>query len=207
MLSQEEAEKVKQALLNQIDDMDISEDEKDKAAAKISQMQLDQLENFVKPQCIFCSIARGQVDSVKIAENSEAVVVLEINPISKGHSILIPKKHIALSDFSIKVYDLLNDVIKNIKLKLSPKEISISSSENNGHAIINILPITGNESGKREKASKEQLEELANLLKLAEKKEEIKPEPKHEAKPEVKPAQSKPTEPVIIIEKAPVRMP
>lgn len=205
MLSPEEAEKVKQALLNQIEDMDISEDEKDKAVAKISQMPLDQLENFVKPQCIFCSIAQNRVDSVKIAENSDAVVVLEINPLSKGHSILIPKKHVALTDFSMKVYELLNDVIKNIKVKLNPKEVSISSSESNGHAIINILPLTGKESGKREKASKEQLEELKGLLKLPEKKEEPKPE----VKPEVKPEKPKPElpKPAEQIQKAPVRIP
>jgi histidine triad (HIT) family protein len=204
MLSQEESEKIRQALLNQIEEMDISEEEKDKAAAKISQMPPEQLESFIKPKCIFCSISQSQIESYKIAENSEAVVVLEINPLSKGHSILIPKNHISIVEFSMKIHELLQDAIKNIKAKLNPKEISISSSETQGHAIINILPLSGNETGKRESASKEQLEELTSLLKFEAKKPE--PKPRIEA---VKVEKPKPpvSEPEIIIEKAPVRVP
>jgi len=201
MLSSEEVEKVKQALLNQIEGMDISEDEKDKAAARISQMTPEQLESFVKPKCIFCGISQGQIESFKLAENSEAVVVLEINPMSKGHSLLIPKKHVSLAEFPMNVYELLQETIKNLKAKLSPKEISISSSEAQGHVMINILPLSGNETGKREKASKEQLEELIRLLRFEAKKEsELKLQPKPEVKQELK-------EPEVIIEKAPVRVP
>lgn len=204
MLSQEETERVRQALINQIESMDISEDEKDKAIAKISEMPPEHLESFVKPKCIFCSISQGQTESFKLAENPEAVIVLEINPLSKGHSLLIPKKHVTMVGFSMKIYELLQEAIKNIKAKLNPKEISISSSETQGHTIINILPLSGNETGKREKASKEQLEELAQLLKFEAKKEEqeFKPQPKPEVKQE-----SKPREPEIMIEKAPVRIP
>lgn len=203
MLSEEEAKKVRQALINQIESMNLSEEEKDQAIEKISQMSPEQLEKFVKPsnQCIFCAIVNNQVESYKIAENSDAIVVLEINPLSKGHSLVIPKNHIPLTEFSIKVYELLHDNIKNIKSKINPKEINISSSEFEGHGIINILPITGSETGKREKATKEQLEEVQKLLKIEEKKPEEKPviEDKKSELPE--------KEPEIVIEKAPVRVP
>lgn len=212
MISEEESERVRQALMSQVDSMNLPDEEKDHAVEKISNMSPEQLEKFIKPQgnCIFCSIAKGQVDSFKIAENSDAVVVLEINPLSKGHAILIPKAHSSLSDLSLKSYELLQVVIKNIKSKLNPKEISISSSENNGHIIINILPLSGNETGKREKATEEQLKELQNLLKTEAKKPEVRQEIKIQQAPPL-PQQAKPKEkskePEIIIEKAPVRMP
>lgn len=43
--------------------------------------------------CIFCSIAKGEVNSYKIYEDGLILGVLDINPTSLGHSILFTKKH------------------------------------------------------------------------------------------------------------------
>src|SRR3989344_5275653 len=50
-------------------------------------------------QCIFCSINQGKIPSKKIGENEEAMAFLDINPRSKGHTIVIPRNHaVTLSD-------------------------------------------------------------------------------------------------------------
>jgi histidine triad (HIT) family protein len=43
--------------------------------------------------CIFCKIAAGQIPCYKIFENDAVLAFLDINPISDGHTIVIPKVH------------------------------------------------------------------------------------------------------------------
>ncbi|MDP3917548.1 MAG: HIT domain-containing protein, partial [Nanoarchaeota archaeon] len=44
-------------------------------------------------QCVFCSIIEGKIGSAKIYEDDIVVCVLDIFPASKGHMLVIPKKH------------------------------------------------------------------------------------------------------------------
>jgi histidine triad (HIT) family protein len=46
--------------------------------------------------CIFCHIASGKVPSKKVYEDEKVVGVLDINPASPGHVLIIPKKHIMI---------------------------------------------------------------------------------------------------------------
>lgn len=43
--------------------------------------------------CIFCRIAKGEIPSSTIYEDEEVRVILDINPASKGHALILPKKH------------------------------------------------------------------------------------------------------------------
>ena len=52
-------------------------------------------ENQREGKCIFCSIVFGDSPSIKIGENEKAIAILEINPISEGHTLIIPKNHIS----------------------------------------------------------------------------------------------------------------
>lgn len=40
---------------------------------------------------IFTKIAKGEIPSYKVAENEEYYAFLDINPMSKGHTLVIPK--------------------------------------------------------------------------------------------------------------------
>lgn len=40
---------------------------------------------------IFTKIAKGEIPSYKVAENDEFYAFLDINPLSKGHTLVIPK--------------------------------------------------------------------------------------------------------------------
>ena len=44
--------------------------------------------------CIFCKIAKGEIKADKIYENDNFFVFLDIKPVSDGHLLIIPKKHI-----------------------------------------------------------------------------------------------------------------
>ncbi len=44
-------------------------------------------------KCIFCKIIAGEIPADKIHEDEDFLAFLDINPIAKGHTLLIPKKH------------------------------------------------------------------------------------------------------------------
>jgi histidine triad (HIT) family protein len=44
--------------------------------------------------CIFCKIIKGKAKSYKIGENELSIAILDINPLSRGHCLVIPKRHV-----------------------------------------------------------------------------------------------------------------
>jgi histidine triad (HIT) family protein len=63
--------------------------------------------------CVFCDIVDKKINAMILGENKGAIAFLDVNPISDGHTIIIPKKHFKnLSTCSIED---LNDVISLVK--------------------------------------------------------------------------------------------
>jgi len=58
--------------------------------------------------CLFCNIAKGEVSSHKVFENSQALAFLDIHPISLGHTVVIPKSHAST------VIDLPEDQVEDV---------------------------------------------------------------------------------------------
>jgi histidine triad (HIT) family protein len=53
------------------------------------------LEVINMENCIFCKIIRGEIPSARVLENETVLAFLDINPVSKGHTLVIPKDHYA----------------------------------------------------------------------------------------------------------------
>jgi histidine triad (HIT) family protein len=45
--------------------------------------------------CVFCKIVRDEATSYRICENELSLSILDINPFSEGHCLVIPKRHVA----------------------------------------------------------------------------------------------------------------
>ena len=43
--------------------------------------------------CVFCKIASGTISALKIYEDEKIISVIDINPVVRGHIMVIPKKH------------------------------------------------------------------------------------------------------------------
>jgi histidine triad (HIT) family protein len=43
--------------------------------------------------CIFCRIVAGEVPSFKVYEDQETVAFMDINPLTAGHLLVVPKLH------------------------------------------------------------------------------------------------------------------
>lgn len=43
--------------------------------------------------CIFCKIVAGEISAAKVYEDAEVLAFLDIAPLTKGHTLVIPKVH------------------------------------------------------------------------------------------------------------------
>lgn len=48
---------------------------------------------MIKDDCIFCKIINGDIPSYCLYEDDSFKVILDIEPSSKGHGLIIPKNH------------------------------------------------------------------------------------------------------------------
>jgi len=76
--------------------------------------------------CVFCSISKGEFPSHQIYEDDKCIAFLDINPATKGQSLIIPKVH---EDYIFKLdnetYHHLFSIAKKISIaidkSLNPK--------------------------------------------------------------------------------------
>jgi histidine triad (HIT) family protein len=143
----------------------------------------DSRDNKTEPesgqQCIFCSIISGQIPSTKISEDENSIAILELNPLSEGHTLIIPKQH--ENPLDEKTIIFAEEVKKILNESLNPKQILAENSNLFGHNIINLVPVYGNEiPNQRKQSNPEDLKSIQNKM-LSNKKEESKNEtPKEE---------------------------
>lgn len=178
-ITEEEASSIKEHLLGQLENF--PEDKREQISEQINSMTNEQIEAFIKQnnlshlggQCIFCSIVAGQTPSYKIAEDKNNIAILELNPLSKGHVLIVPKEHLEKIPESSQVF--IQEVSQKLKKKFSPEEIKINEIKIMNHALLEIIPIYGDET-ERHSASEEELKSLQEeILKIEEVKVEEKP--------------------------------
>jgi len=73
--------------------------------------------------CIFCKIVKGDIPSFKLYESSTVLAFLDINPLSKGHALVIPKFH------GKKLADIPDDQLGEI-LPVLKKLVKATGAEN-----------------------------------------------------------------------------
>ena len=60
---------------------------------------------------IFTRIIQGEIPSYKIAENDKFYAFLDINPLQKGHTLVVPKLAEPEADY---IFDLEEDMLREI---------------------------------------------------------------------------------------------
>lgn len=133
--------------------------------------------------CIFCKIVAGEIPSVKIYEDEHVFAFMDIMPLSKGHTLLIPKTH---REF---VYDMTPEEAGNL-FSVAPKIASAINEtfqpegmnllNNNGakagqsvfHFHLHFIPRYGQTDGfgakwmtKEKEFTSERIQELAESVK------------------------------------------
>lgn len=73
--------------------------------------------------CIFCKIIKGDIPSFKLFESDKILAFLDIQPLSKGHALVVPKHH------GEKLTDIPDDALSEI-LPVVKKLAAASGAEN-----------------------------------------------------------------------------
>lgn len=96
---------------------------------------------------IFTKIINGEIPSYKVAENSDFIAFLDINPNAKGHTLVVPKKeenkifdlskdeYSALMDFSYRVAKALEKTIACKRIGMSVIGLEVP------HVHVHLIPI------------------------------------------------------------------
>ena len=120
---------------------------------------------------IFTKIINGEIPSYKIAEDENCYAFLDINPVAKGHTLVVPKKEV---DY---LFDVEDDLLSNLTVfskKVAKAIEKVVPCERIGvaviglevpHAHIHLIPIRGihdiDFSKPKLKFSQEEFEKLA----------------------------------------------
>lgn len=124
---------------------------------------------------IFSKIVKGDIPSYKIAESDDFYAFLDINPLSKGHTLVIPKKevdyifdlddetYVGLFEFVKKVSTAIEASIECLRLGVVVFGLDVP------HAHIHLVPLkgTGNElnfSNPKIKLSPKEFAEIAEKI-------------------------------------------
>jgi len=67
--------------------------------------------------CIFCKIIGGEIPSNTIYEDDDFKVILDVNPATKGHALILPKEHYA------NMYEMESELLGKA-MKLAQKVIT-----------------------------------------------------------------------------------
>ncbi|MEM0465442.1 MAG: HIT domain-containing protein [Candidatus Pacearchaeota archaeon] len=182
--TKEQIDDIKQQLISYVDKLD--NPNKEQIKKYIENLNEQELEEFLKKnnisvsekdglleqekqnenekECIFCSIIKGIIPSYKLNENNKSIAVLEINPLSKGHSIILPKEHLPTEKIPKTAMSLAQKIANKIKKKLKPDDIKIETSSFQGHCFINVIPLYRDIPLKKQKAEEKDLKFLKNKL-------------------------------------------
>jgi histidine triad (HIT) family protein len=58
-----------------------------------------------EPDCIFCGVVAGEIPSTTIAQSERVVAFMDINPVTPGHALAVPRSH-ATDLFDVTTEDL-----------------------------------------------------------------------------------------------------
>ena len=122
---------------------------------------------------IFSKIISGDIPSYKVYEDEDVYAFLDINPINKGHTLVVPKKEVdQLFDLDADTYERLMRKTKIVadllKMKLNCKRVCmLVEGFLVPHAHVHLVPANEQEDfvvSNAHPATKEELEAVHSLL-------------------------------------------
>lgn len=130
--------------------------------------------------CIFCKIIKGEIPSYKVYEDENVYAFLDILPLSKGHTLVLPKQHYKdiqdiPEELLYKVSKVSKLMVSRIQKKFSPLGFLIC--QNNGesagqtiaHYHLHIKPVyegtvIPDETNHRKELTKEEMNNIVKDL-------------------------------------------
>lgn len=120
---------------------------------ELSAEQKAQLEEQ-KKQCPFCRIIAGEIPTQKVYEDDKIVAILDINPLKKGHVLILPKEHYPIlalmpQDEMHHLFSLIPEFEQHLRKAMLATHTSIfiangaAAGQQAGHFMIHMVPSDG----------------------------------------------------------------
>ena len=156
---------------------------------------------LIEQQCIFCQISKGNIETIKVFEDHDIIVALDINPAVPGHTLIFQKRHFQLlfqlsPEVREKVFSAatsLSIYLINI-LKAGGFNLYVANGATAGqkmpHFVLHLIPRFEKDGVAFEwdskKADQEELKKIAAVLKASLEKEKDEKKKTAELKEHVK---------------------
>jgi histidine triad (HIT) family protein len=109
-------------------------------------------------RCVFCRIAKGEAPALNVYEDEKAVAFLDIHPSAPGHTLIIPKAHVArVEDLpendAAALFRALHRLVGPIQVAVdaSASTIGINNGRESGqevpHVHIHVIPRSRGDRG------------------------------------------------------------
>jgi len=132
---------------------------------------------YMREDCIFCKIINKQTNAYVVYETKEVISFLDINPITRGHLLVVPKKHyerfvdIPQEDLTA-IFKVIHILCGKVEKKLSDNyNIGMNQGEYAGqiipHIHFHVIPRYPGETEKfpsRHKLNDTEAREIVKLL-------------------------------------------
>ena len=188
MISEEQAEKLRKKLLEELEKLPAEQTAKLKEQIKTASPA--ELEAFVKQQakvakagaegtgeCIFCQIIQGTIETIKAYEDDDVLAILDIAPAALGHVLVMPKQHV---QFLFQLQDELLAKLSVVVKKLVPVIINVTkaagldiyaaqgANQKVPHLALNLIPRFPDDKlsfeWERKKVERKELEKIAQEI-------------------------------------------
>ena len=131
--------------------------------------------------CIFCKIVSGEFSSYKVYEDEHTFAFLDINPVTKYHTLVIPKAHYVNvldipAEVFLQVMDTAKKVVELYKNKLGLENVQlVHNAGHHGqqdvfHLHVHVVPrsVGDGANSKWPKSNPEWREQFEDMLKKLE---------------------------------------
>ena len=104
--------------------------------------------------CIFCKIVNGEIKSRLIMESKNSVAFLDAFPVTKGHTLVIPKTHYGKiqdmsQDDSVDLFRVVYGVVSKIDKITGSTLLAIHNGKESGqeipHVHVHLIPRQSND--------------------------------------------------------------
>ena len=89
--------------------------------------------------CLFCKIVEGKIPSSKIYEDDDVLAFLDVSQVTRGHALVIPKKH--YDNFLSVDKDIMHKVM-DVAQRIGQADIAVLGAKG-----VNILTNVNHEAG------------------------------------------------------------
>jgi histidine triad (HIT) family protein len=128
----------------------------------------------MKKDCVFCKIIKGEIPSYKVYEDPDFMAFLDIEPLNKGHVLVVPKNHYRWT-WDIPNFGEYWEAAKKVSLAVmkgvsAPMVEFLTHGTDVKHAHIWIVPVFDGEEGfintmNRKKISDAEMKSISGKIK------------------------------------------